>query len=467
METTIKLLLTIKVHMSHGTLTTDDVAKLCKFIKDAAPTVGGDWDECYELVMKEAREKLTWSPGTNRVLVMVGDAHPHPPRHYTIEDDFKGLEKLDWRKEIKDLLDSKIRCYGVYCNTEYSKQRDKSFFQTLSKMGQGSLLELNKFDSIFDFMMAICYREHGEDALFAYEAEVRGRSGGAAKDVHHMLTTLKKSASNASSEGGAKTIKPVTKSNPAAQKGSKATGGLVKPKVKLMKTNPANKRRATIKTKAVRSQTVSKTSDIKGSSGRLAQYKPKHSILKLKKLRREKVPETNFALRDFPWSSWKILMSSEPRKGLIPVIQRVRSKDKVIEYTHNSVLYKGRTNRPALYELAVKPLGCRQKKVVYATICPKFSSYTTHWSNVLINSKTLQKQIKNIIQKQGGDILVRRLVLKKYRRYEHIPSIVKNYDYVWKPDDGAKKYRELKKDSYVISEDMDVEWMDIQDKMLY
>ena len=448
---------------------TDDVVKLCKFIKNADETVGGDWDECYELVMKEVREKLTWSPGTNRVLVMVGDAHPHSPRDYDTYDDFKGLEKLDWTQEIKNLLDSRIRCYGVYCKTEYSKTRDKNFFQTLSKKGQGSLLELNKFDSMFDFMMAICYREHGEDALFAYEAEVRGRSGGAAKDVHHMLTTLKKSVSNASNEGGAKPAsKPVNKARRSPRKETMATRRLVKPKpknkpvktpkVKPVKPSPQSKLKATVKTRQAPAQPASKPRVKITGSTRLAQHKPKHSAQKLRKLRRENVPETNFALRDFPWSPWKILMSSEPRKGLVPVIQSsVGSKDKVIEYTQGSVLYKGRTTRPSLYELAVRPKGCRQKKVVYAKVCPNYSSYWTHWSKVLINSKTLKRQINNIVQKQGGDIFVRRLILKKYRRYETIPDIVRNYDYVWVPEDGAGKCRELKKGQYVISEEMDVD----------
>ena len=444
---------------------TDDVAKLCTFIKDAAPTVGGDWDECYELVMKEVREKLTWSPGTNRVLVMVGDAHPDPPREYDTKDDFKGMEKLDWTQEIKNLLNSKIRCYGVYCKTGYSNARDKSFFQTLSKKGQGSLLELSKFDSIFDFMMAICYREHGEDALFAYEAEVRGRSGGAAKDVHHMLTTLKKSVSNASNEGGAKPAsKSVTKARQSARKETKATCRLVKPKPKIkpvktskikpVKPSPQNKRKATVKTRQAPAQYASKPRVKVAGSKRLAQYKPKHSIQKLQKLRREKVPETNFALRDFPWSSWKILMSSEHREGLVPVIG---PKGKITEHRQGLILFKGRTTRPALYELAVRPKGCRLKKVVYAKVCPYFSCRHAHWCNVLIESNTLKRQINNIVPKQGGDILVRRLILKKYRRYETIPDIVRNYDYVWAPEEGAEKYRELKKGSYVILEEMDVD----------
>ena len=41
---------------------TDDVAVLCTFtnmIKDSVPTAEGDWDKCYELVMKGASERLT------------------------------------------------------------------------------------------------------------------------------------------------------------------------------------------------------------------------------------------------------------------------------------------------------------------------------------------------------------------------------------------------------------------------
>ena len=58
-----------------------------------------------------------------------------------------------------------MRSYGVYCNTPKSGDKDKTFFKSLSEMGKGSFLELTKFDSIFDFMMAICYAEHGEDAF--------------------------------------------------------------------------------------------------------------------------------------------------------------------------------------------------------------------------------------------------------------------------------------------------------------
>ena len=39
--------------------------KLVDFVKDVELTCtnGGDWEECYELVLREARTKLSWAPG--------------------------------------------------------------------------------------------------------------------------------------------------------------------------------------------------------------------------------------------------------------------------------------------------------------------------------------------------------------------------------------------------------------------
>ena len=322
----------------------------------------------------------------------------------------------------------------------------------------------------------------------AYEAEVRGRSGGAAKDVHHMLTTLKKSVSNASTmstEGTAKTstkpkksvakVAPKTKGKQAAGAG-KTLASLKAKKVAGRGSKTPSKGRGKGKVQATKGPkvniqpqskmrkpavgakqaNVTKTQTIrKHGKERLAQYKSK--TVKRQKLRRERVPETNFALRDYPWSPWKILASSEPRKTLHPVYRAVGSKNKLLEYTHSCAIFKGRTKQPVLYEFAVKPLGCRQKKIVYSKICPKNLSYSTHWADILESSKSLKRQIENIIRKQGGDIFFRRLILKNYKKYENVPTIIDNYDYVWAPEPGTTKYRELMKDSYVISEDMDVD----------
>ena len=450
---------------------TDDVAELCTFIKGAEPTLGGDWDECYELVLKEAREKLTWTPGTNRVLVMIGDASPHKPEDYG--NKFEG-DVINWRDEVDKLLKDHIRCYGVYCNTPKSGIMDRDFFKTLSLRGNGSSLELEKFDSIFDFMMAICYREQGGDALFAYEAEVRGRLGGAAKDVHHMFTTLKKSVSNASVEAPKQAV---SIANTTAT--SRPTAA---PDTKTSVRVKANKLPATLKrpTKAVRKQNNNHKIMTRAGEGpahrtrrnktftkafekskdpsyaarvvnRRALYKSKPTAVK--RLRRENVPETNFALRDFPWSSWKVVRSRNAKHGLACKYTCGNRKERAIEYAADTI-FDGKTTRPALYEFAVRMPGCN-KRVVYVKSTSGFTA--AHWRSVLFPSKSVRKQIDNVIQKQAGDLLVRRLVLKKFRKYSEVESTLNHYDYVWAPEGGVDKYRPLKCDQYVISEEMEVD----------
>ena len=57
---------------------------------------GGDYEECYEWVLRQVRE-LPWSVGTQRSLMMIGDAIPHEPDYYLNKDN------LDWRAEASAL----------------------------------------------------------------------------------------------------------------------------------------------------------------------------------------------------------------------------------------------------------------------------------------------------------------------------------------------------------------------------
>ena len=325
---------------------------------------------------------------------------------------------------------------------------------------------------------------------------MKGRSGGAAKDVHNMLTTLKKSVSNASTEGTSAT----TSSSVAKTRTQKRTAAKITSKTKALnkpvtaakaipvnttsKTKPLSKPVTAAKAKAknlrggiakavaplaakpkgkpnvksTESNVKATAKANKGATNRSCLYKPKNKVIKkaLPCLRRERVPETNFQLRDFPWSPWKLVISSEERKNLVPTIQRIGKKDKVIEYSAIDI-FKGKTKCPALYEFAVRPNFCKRKRVVYAKVSTGFSSYSKVWWKELFPSNSLRNQVDNIVRKQGGDIFVRRLILKKYNSYKSVPSTVESYDYVWSPEEGAKKYRELKQDSYVISADMEVD----------
>lgn len=73
-----------------------DVLQLQTFVSGVEGTGGGDPEECYEYVLRLVR-RLNWAPGSQRVLVMIGDSVPHEPG-YELNTDY-----LDWRVEANAL----------------------------------------------------------------------------------------------------------------------------------------------------------------------------------------------------------------------------------------------------------------------------------------------------------------------------------------------------------------------------
>ena len=97
---------------------------MSSFISGVSATGGGDADECYELVLRQvlhctvlyctvllvlrqARTQLSWTPGSVRALVMIGDCNPHGPG-YPLNRD-----RIDWRTEAAALAEEGIRVYAV------------------------------------------------------------------------------------------------------------------------------------------------------------------------------------------------------------------------------------------------------------------------------------------------------------------------------------------------------------------
>lgn len=161
---------------------TCDGNKLSEFVQNVSSTGGGDWEECYELVLHEARTKLSWTPGTQRSLVMIGDAIPHPPSYPL------NTLKLDWKKEAKQLYDDLgVRVYAVQA---LNNSASTSFYRTVADLTSGYHLHLDQFSSITQFIMAICFREQSMDQLQAYEDEMRTKGTGVNRSLHRLFDTL-------------------------------------------------------------------------------------------------------------------------------------------------------------------------------------------------------------------------------------------------------------------------------------
>lgn len=73
--------------------------ELHEFVNNCEDTGGGDRPECYELVLRRAHEVLSWTPGSKRSLVIIGDDVPHLPgyKYGTFTND------INWRDECTTL----------------------------------------------------------------------------------------------------------------------------------------------------------------------------------------------------------------------------------------------------------------------------------------------------------------------------------------------------------------------------
>ncbi|KAJ7325355.1 hypothetical protein OS493_029904 [Desmophyllum pertusum] len=173
-----------------------DKKKICDFIKNVSSTCGYDSDECYELVLRQAREELSWTPDSQRSLVMLGDASPHPPSFHL------NTLKIDWREEAKKLYNEMgVRVYSVQC---LNYGGSDTFYRQLAELTCGWHLKLDQFASIVDFLTAICYREQGMEQLEAFEAEVTARSKGTGlnRNMHSLFDTLAGRSTSTYTGGG-------------------------------------------------------------------------------------------------------------------------------------------------------------------------------------------------------------------------------------------------------------------------
>ncbi|KAK6179314.1 hypothetical protein SNE40_011703 [Patella caerulea] len=157
------------------------VPELCDFVRQIEGTFGGDLDECYELVMQRVRTDLSWTPNSQRALVMIGDADPHEKDYV-----FEGFcPNIDWREELQHLKEMGVRIYGVKANGETCPA--DGFWKVISKETNGLYLQMEKFDMIFETLMAICYREGNTDILQDYLKEVEAENGSKMKTIFGTL----------------------------------------------------------------------------------------------------------------------------------------------------------------------------------------------------------------------------------------------------------------------------------------
>lgn len=384
----------------------DDVTKLVDFTQNVSSTGGGDSDECYELVLHQVRTQLSWTPGSQRALVLIGDCNPHEPNYPD------NRLKLDWRVEADKLGKMGVRIYSVQC---HSYGADK-FYAEIARCTDGQHLKLNDFKNIFDFLMTVCYKERGDDLFLSYEKEVRARSAEISKDLHNLFGNLRDKAP--------KGITTMVSS----------TCSVIVPKKKLGKGGKTIKASKKVKDtlKSIKKSVIRKDKKVAVNKKYLEKFLPK--------LRRENVPETNFMLREMPWSDWQLVCA--PPKDERGVGYRAER------------IFNGKTDVQALYEIGVQPKS-RKKYAVYSKLSDGFE-HGINWDTKLFGRKDIVSEIDNVCN-NNCSVYLRRLVIKGDKCKEKVRHALRKYDYAWRGVRSVRRgHRSVVKGGVEISSEMEI-----------
>ncbi|XP_033751279.1 uncharacterized protein LOC117335417 [Pecten maximus] len=389
-----------------------NVVELCNFVKGVEGTGGGDEDECYELILRMVRQNFTWTPASQKILVMIGDAKPHEPEYEL------NVDNIDWRAEVNDLHNMGVKIYGVQV---FDHQDVEDFYKTISTNTEGHYLKLSEFSNICDFLMAICYRERGEDLFSGYEAEVRGRygSGGINRDLEGLFGTLRKA------DSGTSDIHPAP---PLISPMSSTTTTVTMPIPKVTPIRPrVNPKR--------RNVTVSNIKNKLKSNGDDADMIP-----------REKTTNKAFTCNCLNWSSWRL--------AYIPT--DVNEEKTKRGFTRN---FRGACHRrvqlfrdnckSALYEVVVQTKARGKRHVMFSKVISGTIDNREWEYNLLFGAKQrLRRQIKSIIE-QGCKVFVRRAILNK-KSFAEVDTLDK-YSYAWNLQKDTRQHRRVVRDYVVIS----------------
>ena len=405
---------------------TTDVAALCDFVRTVGRTGGGDAPECYELVLRKIRKQLSWSPISRRAVVLIGDNVPH-------EVDYpQNKERIDWKEEVRVLSAESVTIYAVQCG---NVSEADAFYQTMASATDGKRLQLADMTSLFDLLMAVCYKEsdNPEQLLSGYEKEVRARCGqtGMGKDIEGIFATLRDNKAvdppNTSVAHVAPKIKKIT-SLTKIHKPASFTKTL------------SFKRKNTIGPSISLKKRKNKPHHVSCDKDR----KFKQQNLPL--LKRENVPESNFALRWLRWSPWLLALANHkdiPTSKIGQYIKRKTSPGYRLKTL--SKCRPGKTTQ-AVFEVAVQGPGSnRRRHVVFSAFSRRCLS-DSRWDNRLLRPVT--SQINRVL---GLDfkVFVRFCLLQHPKKTVDVKTAVQRYDYAWRGLSGPRK---ATKGGFLISE---------------
>jgi hypothetical protein len=145
---------------------TNNENDLISFVNNSKGTDGGDYEEFYELVLQKIRTETNWRKNSNRSILLIADATPHPVGYM-----YKGLRNtIDWRLEASILNKMNIKVDTLQCGGE-------EWYKELSTITNGINLPFSSSYKTEQLVRGYTYARSGSLESFATykaEAEVSG-----------------------------------------------------------------------------------------------------------------------------------------------------------------------------------------------------------------------------------------------------------------------------------------------------
>ncbi|XP_071137009.1 uncharacterized protein [Mytilus edulis] len=421
--------------------------ELHDFVNSCGDTGGGDGPECYELVLMRATEVLSWTPGSKRSLVMIGDDLPHEPGYKY--GDF--TNDINWRNECTKLKDMGVKVYGVAVKVNIPLKL--KFYQELAQRTDGLMITLENFNLIFDLMMSICYREGGDELLSSYQDELKEKYGISklSKNLSGMFDGLSSAAGKTKTglfsggifgtptaggfgapfgggfvppigglfgkpigtgpfgTAGGGFVPPIGGlfGKPIGTGPFGTAGGLFKSPVTIPKKGKTNKTRILKTTKLGKKALTGKTSKTAAKGSKKEKDKRKREDNQ-KDIPREKRNDRKFKttkpLNRLQWSPWKQAMSNV----------KLSTKDEWAKWLNGYVtkqIFARDFEDAAVYEFAVQPPNKKKKYPVTFSVVNGLPS-SGKWCKQLVGRKHIREKLKQAIA-QNAKVFVRRGKFKK------------------------------------------------------
>ena len=160
---------------------TEEQSQIKTFVETAPSTSGGDYPECYELVLQTTKS-LSWRhDATMKSLILIGDAPPHEKN--------ENPGKIDWRVEAEALNNRNIQVFSVQCLNNGNHEAF-TFYSDVAHITNGYHVFLDQFSYIKDMIQAICFKQYNQDHLEQFEQEIQLGAGGMSNAMRLMFDTM-------------------------------------------------------------------------------------------------------------------------------------------------------------------------------------------------------------------------------------------------------------------------------------